>query len=78
MKKEYADLRVKALAIPEQAAAEGRQLTEEEQGQLTSLVEQAKAKHAQIEAPAQSWAQPGGAGSHHPGKASTARATARA
>lgn len=48
-KKEYADLRAKALAIPEQAAKQDRPLTQAEQAQLASLVSQAKAKYAEIE-----------------------------
>jgi hypothetical protein len=49
IKKKYADLRAKALAIPEHAATEDRPLTPQEQTQLASLVEQAQAKHAEIE-----------------------------
>jgi hypothetical protein len=48
-KREYAEARSQALAITDKAMAEDRQLTDEEQTQLGTLVKKAKGLHAQIE-----------------------------
>jgi hypothetical protein len=55
-KREYADLRAKALAICDKAVAEARQLSEAEQAKLSGLVEQAKGKYAEVERARLPWA----------------------